>query len=303
MSVIVPNLLSNITSEFPDLEIEVWDYSTESSMATSIDRCTFYVPTYMSGLKAIEISKKMPKLEVVQLLTAGIDGVRSLINDDITLCNAKGVHDAPTAELAVALALNARRGLNTFYRNQLSSRWTPNAYASLADSKVLIVGYGSIGRAVEQRLLPFEVEITKVSRTKHQDTHSIDDLPVLLPDADIVILLVPLTSETRGFFNHKMFNAMKDGAILVNVARGPVVDTDDLVHALKSRNIFAALDVVDPEPLPSNHPLWQLDNCIITPHVGGNTTSFSRRAHELVVENLTRYLKGQRLSNVVSGEY
>ncbi len=303
MSIIVPNILSNITSEFPDQEIEVWDYSPESINAPSKDRCTFYVPTYMSGRRAIEVSKEMPNLEVIQLLTAGVDGVRSLMAENVTLCNAKGVHDASTAELTVALALNARRGLANFHKNQLSQLWISESYPSLADSKVLIVGYGSIGRAVEQRLLPFEVEITRVSRKKHDDTHPMEDLPGLLGDADIVILLVPLTSETRGFFNDKMFSAMKDGAILINVARGQVVDTDDLVNALKSRNIFAALDVVDPEPLPIDHVLWQLDNCIITPHVGGNSTAFFRRAHRLVVSNLKRYIQGHPLLNVISGEY
>ncbi len=303
MTIIVPNLLSNITSEFPDQEIEIWDYSPESLNASTADRCTFYVPTYMSGKRPIEVSKKMPNLEVIQLLTAGVDGVSALIDENVTLCNAKGVHDASTAELTVALALNARRGLDKFHRNQLSQLWSSISYSSLADSKVLIVGYGSIGHAVEQRLLPFEVEITKVTRTKHENTYPMEDLPNLLGDADIVILLVPLTTETRAFFDYKMLRAMKDGAILINVARGQVVNTDDLVEALKSRNIFAALDVVDPEPLPADHVLWRLDNCIITPHVGGNSTAFLRRAHQLVVSNLNRYLRGDALLNVISGEY
>ncbi|SHE53741.1 Phosphoglycerate dehydrogenase [Ferrithrix thermotolerans DSM 19514] len=303
MSVVIPPLLSSIKEEFPDLEIEIWEQTGRNTLPKTKDHCRFYVPGYMSGRSSIMISNQMPQIEVVQLLTAGVDGVRSLIPQSATLCNAKGVHDASTAELAVALALNARRGLDGFHKKQMRGVWQPKTYPSLADSKVLIVGYGSIGAALERRLLPFEVEITRVTRRARQGTHEVTDLLKLLPDADVVFLLVPLTPETEGFYNAAMFEAMKPGSVLVNVARGPVVDTKDLLNALKVGKIFAAIDVVDPEPLPPDHPLWTMDNCIVTPHIGGNSTAFYKRAHQLVMENLARFISHEPLLNVISGEY
>ncbi len=262
---------------------------------------TFLVPSYLTARAQVPMTTQMPKLEVVQLLTAGFDGIPELLPSGVTLCNAKGVHDASTAELAVGLALASVRGLDGFARSQIQGRWERVFRPSLADHTVLLVGYGSIGSAIEARLLPFEVEIVRVARHARLTpaVYSIEELPSLLPSADVVILILPLTAETRHMVDDSFLSMMKEGASLVNVARGPVVDTDALVRHLASGRIKAALDVTDPEPLPEGHPLWSAPNCLISPHIGGDTTAFKPRGLELLRRNIGRYRAGLPLLNVV----
>ncbi len=168
---------------------------------------------------------------------------------------------------------------------------------------MLIVGYGQIGEAIEARIRPFEADVVRVARRARDGVHAIEELPDLLPDADVVVLIVPGTDETTGLFDAEMLARMKDGALLVNVSRGPVVDTDALLAELESRRLHAALDVVDPEPLPTDHPLWQAPNLLLVPHVGGNSTAMEPRAHRLVREQLHRFAAGEPLANVMSGDY
>jgi phosphoglycerate dehydrogenase-like enzyme len=168
---------------------------------------------------------------------------------------------------------------------------------------VLLVGYGAIGEAIHDRLRPFEVEVVKVARAAREGVHAIDELPDLLPDADVVILVVPLTAATRGLVDAGFLSRMKGGALLVNVARGPVVDTDALLAELRSGRITAAVDVVDPEPLPDGHPLWSAPGLLLTPHVGGASSAMWPRAHRLVRDQLARYAAGEPLANVMTGEY
>lgn len=303
MKVIVPRLVEGIRDQFPEQEIICWEHAPDEPLPQEAMECEFYVPTYMTGANAISISQKMPNLKVVQLTTAGVDGVRQLVGDDVTLCNAKGVHDAATSEIAVALALMSRRSLHQNIIAQHEGVWNSFQTPGLADSKILIVGYGSIGGAIERRLLPFEVEIKRVARTAKTGVHAFSDLPELLPHADVVILIVPLTAETTGLFDAKMLSRMKDGATLVNVARGAVVDTESLANELETGRINAALDVTHPEPLPHGHRLWTMDNCIITPHVGGYTNAFGKRVTNLVAENLNRFMNNEELLNVITAEY
>jgi phosphoglycerate dehydrogenase-like enzyme len=168
---------------------------------------------------------------------------------------------------------------------------------------VLLVGYGAIGEAIEARLRPFEVEVVRVARRGRDGVHPIAELPRLLPDADVVILIVPLTAETRGLVDADFLARMKDGALLVNVARGPVVDTDALLAALTSGRLSAAVDVTDPEPLPADHPLWDAPNLLVSPHVGGASSAMWPRAHRLVRDQLHRFADGEPLANVMEGEY
>ncbi len=179
----------------------------------------------------------------------------------------------------------------------------PRTRTSLADRSALIVGYGQIGAAIEARLTPFEVDVRRVARTAREGIHSLDALPELLPSADIVILIVPGTPSTHHLVDERFLSLMKDGALLVNVARGPVVDTAALVAELQSGRLRAALDVTDPEPLPAGHPLWQAPNCLISPHVGGDSTAMEPRAYRLVREQLTRFAQGEPLANVMDGDY
>jgi phosphoglycerate dehydrogenase-like enzyme len=303
VQIVVPPRFGDLADELSELPILV--HSMESGWDDRLAETTFYVPEYMSGARGMAIVPRMPKLEVVQVLSAGVDHVRSLLPERVTLCNARGVHDASTAEHAVALALAGLRGLGTFRDRQRAHSWQSETLPSLADRRVMLLGYGSIGAAIEERLRPFEVEIVRVARTPRflPEVSSLEDLPRLLPRIDVLIIVVPLTSETRGLVDRRVLSMLPDGALVVNVARGPVVVTEDLVAELARGRLRAALDVTDPEPLPESSPLWELENCLVTPHVGGDTTAFEPRGRELVRRNITRYFAGLPLLNVVTGEY
>lgn len=270
---------------------------------TSVGEVAFYVTPYALGGAVAEVLPRMAALEVVQTLTAGVDGLRALVPEQVTLCNGRGIHDTSTAELALTLVLSSLRGVPGFVRAQDRREWSQGWHPALADRRVLLVGYGAIGAAIEARLLPFEVEVVKVARTARDGVHAVGDLPALLPHADVVIVVVPLTEETRGLVDEDFLARMKDGALFVNVARGAVVETDALVAALETGRIRAALDVVDPEPLPPGHPLWDAPHVLISPHVGGPSSAMWPRAHRLVREQLARYAAGEPLANVMTGDY
>jgi phosphoglycerate dehydrogenase-like enzyme len=276
---------------------------TPQHVPESAAEVEFYVPAYELGRDQGAVFARMPRLKVVQTLTAGVDHIRGQVPDGVLLCNGRGIHNASTAELALTLTLASLRGLPGFHDDQRAERWNQGWRQSLADKTVLIVGYGDIGRDIERRLLPFEVEVLRVARAARDGVHPVPELPALLPRADVVILVVPGTSETRGLVDASFLDAMKHGALLVNVARGAVVVTDDLVAALNAGRVRAALDVTDPEPLPAGHPLWSAPNVLITPHVGGATPAMWPRAHRLVRRQLERFAAGEPVENVMTGEY
>lgn len=269
----------------------------------SVSEVEFYVPPYRFSRNDVAIVAEMPRLKVVQTLTAGVDHVRPFVGDQVALCNGRGIHNASTAELALGLVLASLRGIPDFVRAQDRGEWRPVTAPSLADRTVLIVGYGEIGAAIEQRLAGFEVDVVRVARTARDGVHGFDALPALVPQADVVILIVPITEQTRGLVDADFLDRMKDGALLVNVARGPVVDTDALVSALHTRRIHAALDVTDPEPLPPQHPLWRAPNLLISPHVGGASSAMWPRAYAVVRAQLERFAAGAPLENVMRGAY
>ncbi|HET9380839.1 MAG TPA: 2-hydroxyacid dehydrogenase [Streptomyces sp.] len=270
--------------------------------------CAFYVVPYMRPTQTVQ--RPLPGLrsvEVVQTLTAGTDQIEPglvHLRPGVRLCNARGVHEASTSELALALVLASLRGIPDHVRAQDRGEWGGGLRPALADRTVLIVGYGAIGAAVEDRLVPFEVaRVTRVARsgrtTERGPVHPLTDLPALLPQADVVVLTTPLTEDTRGLVGAGFLARMKDGALLVNVARGAVVDTEALLTELKSGRITAALDVTDPEPLPRDHPLWQAPGVLISPHAGGPTSAFRPRAERLLVDQLRRFLNREPLRNVI----
>jgi phosphoglycerate dehydrogenase-like enzyme len=280
------------------------DFYAGGERPASLDEVEFYVPSYMGGGDVLDLVREMPALKVVQLQTAGFEHVQSRLAEGVTLCNARGVHDASTAELAVGLILATYRRLPRAVRNQEREIW-PDSYDevddSLADRTVLILGYGAIGEALERRLSGFECDVIRVARRARDGVHPTSELPELLPRADVVVLLTPATPETRGMVDAKFLASMKDGALLVNVARGVVVDTEALLAELTTRRISAALDVTDPEPLPTGHPLWSAPNVLINPHRGGASTAFAPRVARLVRAQLERYASGEPLINVVAG--
>lgn len=293
--------VERVSSAADGVEVDVYDGAGEPP--GSIGAVELYVLPYMVGPGPARLMSAMPSLRVAQTLTAGVDDVRPLVPAGVTLCNARGVHDASTAELAVALMLASLRGIPDFVRNAEHGRWDGNRRDSLADRTVLIVGYGSVGEAVERRLAGFECDVRRVARSARDGVEPFATLPELLPRADVVVLTVPMTDETRGMVDARFLARMRDGALLVNVARGPVVRTDDLLAEVTTGRLRAALDVTDPEPLPPDHPLWSSPGVLVSPHVGGNTTAFLPRALRLVVDQVRRYAAGEPLANVIAADY
>jgi len=265
----------------------------------SVGDVAFYVPEYMGPDQALEVLDAMGSLQVVQTLTAGVDDVLAHLPAGVTLCNAAGVHDASTAELAVGLVIASLRGFPGFVRAQDEGTWLHARHDALADRRVVLLGAGSVGSAIAARLAPFEVGLRVVARTARDGVHGVEELRDLLPTADVVILAIPYGAETHHLVDSVFLSALPDGALVVNVARGPVVDTDALVAELASGRLRAALDVTDPEPLPPDHPLWLAPNVLITPHVGGDTSAFLPRAWRLLQQQLDRFASGEPLANVV----
>jgi phosphoglycerate dehydrogenase-like enzyme len=268
--------------------------------ANDLESIEFFVPKYMGGPAAISMIGQMKSLRVIQSPNAGVDDVLAILPKGVTLCNAAGVHDASTAELAVALSIASRRGFADFARNQVAGKWMHERKASLTDSNIAIVGFGNIGKMIAAMLAPFDVRVTSFSNSGRDGSQTMDKFDFLLPTFDVIILIVPLNAGTRHLMNATRLGAMKDGAALVNVARGPVVDTDALIKELESGRITAALDVTDPEPLPDGHRLWSSPNVIITPHVGGDSQAFIPRGRKLVEEQAARYAAGEPLLHVVA---
>ncbi len=254
---------------------------------------TFYVPAYTFDPKVFEVIRELPSVVTVQVLTAGYEHVLPYLPEHVQLANARGVHDASTAELAVALILASQRELDRDARAMTTATWLVGATRALADSTVLIIGAGSIGEALARRLTGFECDVVKVASRPRDGVHGIDELPTLLPAADVVVLLVPLTPETEGLLGAHEFDLCKPGALIVNVARGKVVDTDALVDACRSGLVRAALDVTDPEPLPPEHPLWTTRGVLISPHRGGASAAFLPRARALVAGQVARVVAGE----------
>jgi len=274
-----------------------------SDLPPSVAEVEFYVPPFFSRPEAVAVMARMPKLKVVQTLTAGFDAVRPHVPASAVLCNARGVHDASTAEWVVGAIVAAIRQFPYFATEQSAGRWSYRFTGCLAGKSVLIVGYGSIGRAVERRLTGFEVRIRRVARTARAGVSPVSELPDLLPDADVVILLAPVTTQTIGMVDAAFLARMKDGSLLVNAARGVLVVTDDLVAEVAAGRLSAVMDVTDPEPLPAGHPLWALPNVLITPHVGASTPVSGRMAEQFVRDQAERYLTGKPLLNVITGDY
>jgi phosphoglycerate dehydrogenase-like enzyme len=258
------------------------------------------------------IFQQLPGLRVVQSFSAGVDYLLPLIPPGVVLCSAAGVHDASVSEWVVAAILSMRRRLPEFGDLQRRAEWKrdlaePDDFSNhpiddLEDRTVLVLGYGSIGKALASRLAPFGARVVGVAQHARPDAVTPESLPRLLPDADVVVDLLPLTPDTRKFVGVEFFSRMKPGALFVNAGRGGTVDTDALLDALRSGRIRAALDVTDPEPLPAEHPLWKEPNVLITPHIAGTVARWERRAYQFAGEQIRRYAAGQPLLGVQAGK-
>ena len=269
--------------------------------ADVIASAEFVVLPYEGSTISIEESlARMTNVKVIQTLTAGFDNVQPFMPAHITLCNAAGVHDDATSELAVLLTLSVLRDMPRSFKAQQDRHWETYFSRSLAGKTVLLIGYGNVGKAAEKRLLGFGCKVIPVARTARDHVHAISDLPNLIPSADVVMLIVPNNPGTVNLVDAKFLASMKDDSVLVNVARGVVVDTDALMAELKTGRISAALDVTEPEPLPADHPLWSLPNVIITSHNGGEGDVFWERARTRIHSQFDLWLAGKPLECVIT---
>ncbi|MGA7244719.1 MAG: 2-hydroxyacid dehydrogenase [Terracidiphilus sp.] len=286
-----------------DVEIEVWIPDPYPTRNTQI------VP-HLRGVK------------LVLSLMAGTEWIPAAMGPHVTICNARGAHNISTAEWTLSAILTMLKHFPLFLDIQRSGVWKRRFEASaeyaaitgdarthyppvmleeLTGKTVMLVGYGSIGKEIERMMQPFDVELIRVARTARENpkVHAVEELDALLPKAQVIVLILPSTAATRWLIGKRQFSLMQQGALLVNAARGPIVNTDSLVEALESKRIRAALDVTDPEPLPVGHPLWRCPNLLITPHVGGSSPEFARRSLKIAADELRRYMAGEPLRNVV----
>ncbi len=292
----------SLLGAIPDgVTIEVYDGVAEHPSAGA--GVEFWVPPFLSNHEVLTTLDRLPDLRVIQLMSAGADVWTGRTPAGVTLCDARGVHSSSTAEWAATAILAYVRDFPRFIRAQAEREWAYRRTDELAGKRILVVGAGAIGEALCDRLAPFDVELVRSARRARPGVHGVDELPELLPQADVVVVIVPLTDATRGMVDAKFLARMRDGALLVNAARGPVVDTDALVAELRTGRIGAAMDVTEPEPLPSDHPLWTMPNVLLSPHVAGSVSGFPRRAYQLISEQLRRYVAGEPVINVVSDGY
>lgn len=286
-----------------DVDIEVWipdPYPTRNR----------HIVPHLRGVK------------LVLSMMAGTEWIPAAMGPHVTICNARGAHNISTAEWTLSAILTMLKHFPLFLEVQRSGEWKrrfqataeyenltgdtrplypPVMLEELTGKTVMLVGYGSIGKDIERILEAFHVELIRVARTPRENptVHAVRELDSLLPKAQVIILILPATAETQHLIDAHQFSLMRRGTLLVNAARGPIVNTDALVHALESRRIRAAIDVTDPEPLPLGHPLWKCPNLLITPHVGGSSPEFARRALKIAADELRRYMAGEPLLNVV----
>ena len=311
------NLAEELLKDFPR-EAEI--VRLPKGLASPVD-VDFWILLF-ARKDAAQVFQQLRGVKVVQSMMAGVDWIRPWLPKEVTLCDGRGIHDISASEWVMAAVMAEMKRIPLYRDLQAKQDWRGFATRAeelagepgvargqyrvlsedLAGKTVLIVGYGSIGAAIEARMTPFGVTVVRVARSAREEpkVSAISELHSLLPEADIVVLIVPLTDATRGLIGAKEIGLMKRGALLVNAARGPVVETDALVDALAAGRIRAAVDVTDPEPLPPGHPLWTAPNCLITPHIGGSTPEFIYRAFRFGAEQVRRFAAGEKLENIVT---
>lgn len=281
-----------------DVEMVVWDFASPLPGGGPIDLAVR--PYVLQGDLALLDAERV---RAVQSQTLGYDDAIGNVPDGITWCNAVGVHEGPTAEIAVGLLIAALRGFDEFARAMPEGRWVRAWHHGLLGSRILLLGYGGIGTEIHARLNGFGVDLVRVARTarqdEHGDVHGVDELPSLLPSVDAVVVAVPYGPETHHLVDDAFITAMRPGALVVNVSRGKVADTDALARQAATGHIRIASDVWDPEPVPPDHPLWTTPGVFVSPHVGGAVITMHDRVEALVREQIARLQSGRPLVNVV----
>ena len=287
--------LAEATGPVEGVEYVVWD-GAEPPPRADIE---LVVLDYRNARMTLDRLDELPAIAVVQTQTAGVDGIAELMPDGVLLANARGVHDDATAELALGLILTSLRGIDEAVRDH--GHWRRSrTFRSLADSHVTVLGYGSIGHALASRLLACGAVVTAVASAPRAD--DLVGRVVTAADVDwaaqhVVVVVLPLTDTTRHVVDAAFLARLCDGTLVVNVGRGPLLDTAAVIA--EAGRLRFALDVTDPEPLPDGHPLWSAPGVLITPHVAGGTTAMLPRMAALLRDQLTRYVAGEPLRNLV----
>ncbi|WP_433267274.1 2-hydroxyacid dehydrogenase [Actinosynnema sp. CS-041913] len=282
--------------------VEVVAYDPDATVLDDTQRSAdILVPSYRGSHRPIPLITQLPRLRMVQLLSAGVDEWIAYIPANVTLASARGAHAGPVSEWVISAILTQMRQWPALVRFQDSETWAHRLFSAdtLAGKRALIVGAGSIGTAVAARLSPFGALSTLVARTARDGVYSWSELSRLIPGHDIVVISAPLNDETRGLMGRALLALMDDGALLVNVGRGQIVDTEALVAELRSGRLRAALDVTDPEPLPQGHPLWKAPNVIISPHSARTVPGTNRLCYEVAAEQIQEFIAGRRPANAI----
>lgn len=284
-----------------NLKAVLWDL--ENDPETPLEDIDIAILPYMANPQTLKNVRKAPNVKVVQTQTTGFDGMIDLIGDRADINTAAGVHAAATAEMALGLAIASLRGFPQSVRDQQQGRWNPQQWPGLADRTVGLVGVGGIGEEIRKRLEPFEVNLLRFGSTARTDEHgevfATSELAARAPEIEVLILIVPLNDSTRHLVDAQLLAKLPDGATVINVARGPVVDTDAIVAEVASGRLNMASDVFDPEPLPAGHPLWQHPNALVVPHNGGNTKAFFPRMVKLLKKQVQAWAAGNDGENLV----
>jgi phosphoglycerate dehydrogenase-like enzyme len=278
-------------------------YDVDEPLPPEAAHAEVLVPSFLAGSGALRVLDQLPKLRLVQLLTAGAEQWLGRLPDGVALSTARGAHGGSTAEWALGALIAIYRDLIPFDRSREAGQWARHSTETLQDKRILVLGAGDLGQRMTRRLEASDATATLVATTARDGVHGIDELPALLPDHDAVVLMVPLTDATTGLVDAEFLSRMPDGAILVNAARGKVVDTDALVAELATGRLRAALDVTDPEPLPPGHPLWTSPGLLLTPHVAGSVTGFADRGYRIAAAEIARFAVGEEPANLVRGAY
>ena len=280
--------------------LEVVRYSSVEALP---ERAEVLVPGFLVESDPAAVVSRLPRLKLIQLLTAGAENWIGRVPPHVTLSIARGAHGGSTAEWALAALLAVYRELITFERERITRSWVRRPTETLLDKRVLVIGAGDLGTQLKRRLDACDARTTLVGYRARDGVHGIDEVPDLLGDHDAVVLMVPLTVATTGMVDAAFLSRMRDGAVLVNAARGKVVDTSALVAELVSGRLRAALDVTEPEPPPADHPLWTAPNLLLTPHVAASVEGYLARVYRVVAEEIARFAAGEPLHNVVRGDY
>lgn len=284
--------------------VELRSLPLSGPLPDGLDQVDVAVSSVDTRLQDREAIPRMTRLALLQSLHAGVEPLLPLVPPGATLCNASGVHDGPVAEWVVATTLALRRRLPELADSQRAGRWDAGGGGDDLDgARILIVGMGSIGRRAASMFEAFGASVTGVARTARGGVAGVESLPGLIPTADVVVLLVPLTADTAGMVDARFLDSMRDGAALINAARGALVEVEPFLDALRSGRLRAAVDVTDPEPLPDGHPLWSAPGLLITPHVAGSVPRWRARAYRFVGHQLRRFVAGEPLENERTSGY